>query len=115
MALQDPYCAWDKVQGKCSSYRSSQWDDNNRYYQDVSTGRHIACPKSKSFFKDNTNSQKEYELNSPKNTQEDFMFSSRSHSNDQNLVNHNDYKDRRKFITFITNLRSLLAVIAHFL
>lgn len=47
VALQDPYCAWDKVQGKCRSHGSGRWGEESFFYQSVSTGTHSACPPSK--------------------------------------------------------------------
>lgn len=47
MALQDPYCAWDKVQGKCRSHGAGRWGEESFFYQSVSTGTHSACPPSK--------------------------------------------------------------------
>lgn len=48
VALQDPYCAWDKQAGRCRSYSHgvSRWLDENSFYQSVSTGSHAACPHS---------------------------------------------------------------------
>uniref|UniRef100_A0A1B6EFF5 Semaphorin-1A n=1 Tax=Clastoptera arizonana TaxID=38151 RepID=A0A1B6EFF5_9HEMI len=46
VALQDPYCAWDKQAGKCSSFGSSRWNDEKQFYQSVQTGVHAACPAS---------------------------------------------------------------------
>ncbi|KAG7301574.1 hypothetical protein JYU34_014542 [Plutella xylostella] len=49
VALQDPYCAWDKQAGRCRAYSHgvSRWLDENSFYQSVSTGTHPACPHSK--------------------------------------------------------------------
>lgn len=47
VALQDPYCAWDKVQGKCRSHGSGRWGEESFFFQSVSTGTHSACPPSK--------------------------------------------------------------------
>lgn len=47
MALQDPYCAWDKVQGKCRSHGSGRWGEESFFYQSVATGQHTACPPPK--------------------------------------------------------------------
>ncbi|XP_059060921.1 semaphorin-1A isoform X1 [Achroia grisella] len=49
VALQDPYCAWDKQAGRCRAYSHgvSRWLDENSFYQSVSTGSHAACPHSK--------------------------------------------------------------------
>ncbi|XP_025829100.1 semaphorin-1A [Agrilus planipennis] len=47
VALQDPYCAWDKVLGKCRSYGAPRWNEENFFYQSVATGQHSACPAPK--------------------------------------------------------------------
>lgn len=52
VALQDPYCAWDKVQGKCRSRGSGNWGEEKHYFQSVSTGEHTACPPPKNMGKD---------------------------------------------------------------
>ncbi|KPJ03310.1 Semaphorin-1A [Papilio xuthus] len=46
VALQDPYCAWDKQAGRCRAYSHgvSRWLDDTAFYQSVSTGSHAACP-----------------------------------------------------------------------
>ncbi|XP_075214957.1 semaphorin-1A-like [Lycorma delicatula] len=46
VALQDPYCAWDKTAGKCRSVGSggARWTDEKAFYQSVATGVHSACP-----------------------------------------------------------------------
>ncbi|KAL1513542.1 hypothetical protein ABEB36_002943 [Hypothenemus hampei] len=48
VALQDPYCAWDKVQGKCRSKGVGKWGEESYFFQSVSTGEHTACPPLKS-------------------------------------------------------------------
>ncbi|XP_045483427.1 semaphorin-1A isoform X3 [Harmonia axyridis] len=47
VALQDPYCAWDKVQGKCRSHGSGKWGEESYFFQSISTGEHSACPPPK--------------------------------------------------------------------
>ncbi|XP_039278036.1 semaphorin-1A isoform X2 [Nilaparvata lugens] len=49
VALQDPYCAWDKTVSKCRSVGSggARWTDEKVFYQSVATGSHSACPASK--------------------------------------------------------------------
>ncbi|XP_039278042.1 semaphorin-1A [Nilaparvata lugens] len=49
VALQDPYCAWDKTVSKCRSVGSggARWTDEKVFYQSVATGSHPACPASK--------------------------------------------------------------------
>ncbi|GJQ84422.1 Sema-1a [Trypoxylus dichotomus] len=47
VALQDPYCAWDKLQGKCRSQGSGRWGEESYFYQSVPTGQHAACPPPK--------------------------------------------------------------------
>lgn len=44
VALQDPYCAWDKVQGKCRSHGANRWGDETFFFQHVASGQHSACP-----------------------------------------------------------------------
>ena len=46
VALQDPYCAWDKIAGRCKATEGRLLDANN-YYQSVSNGVHASCPLSK--------------------------------------------------------------------
>lgn len=44
IGLQDPYCAFDKVNKKCRSMRevpSSRWHE---FYQNIQTGLHHECP-----------------------------------------------------------------------
>ncbi|XP_055681503.1 semaphorin-1A [Lutzomyia longipalpis] len=61
VALQDPYCAWDKIQGKCRSHGAPRWMEENYYYQSVATGQHAACPSGKMSSKDaNAGEQKGY-------------------------------------------------------
>lgn len=52
VALQDPYCAWDKLQGKCRSHGVLRWNEENFFYQSVATGQHAACPPNKLSSKD---------------------------------------------------------------
>ncbi|CAH0550974.1 unnamed protein product [Brassicogethes aeneus] len=47
VALQDPYCAWDKVQGKCRSRGQGRWGEESYFFQSVATGEHTACPPPK--------------------------------------------------------------------
>ncbi|CAG9813142.1 unnamed protein product [Phaedon cochleariae] len=45
VALQDPYCAWDKVQGRCRSLGGAgRWGEASYFFQSVATGEHAACP-----------------------------------------------------------------------
>lgn len=44
VAMQDPYCAWDKIVGKCRSHGAPRWLEENYFYQNVATGQHAACP-----------------------------------------------------------------------
>ncbi|CAH1989395.1 unnamed protein product [Acanthoscelides obtectus] len=44
VALQDPYCAWDKVQGRCRSAMGGRWGDESHFFQSVAKGEHTACP-----------------------------------------------------------------------
>lgn len=52
VALQDPYCAWDKIAGKCRSHGAPRWLEETYFYQNVATGQHAACPSSKISSKD---------------------------------------------------------------
>lgn len=52
VALQDPYCAWDKIGGKCASHGAPRWTEETFYYSQVSTGQHSACPSGKTGKKD---------------------------------------------------------------
>lgn len=52
VALQDPYCAWDKVENKCRALVGPAATDANRFLQSVATGMHASCPASKSLNKD---------------------------------------------------------------
>lgn len=47
VALQDPYCAWDKIAGKCRSHGAPRWSEENYFYQSVASGDHAACPSGK--------------------------------------------------------------------
>lgn len=61
VALQDPYCAWDKINGKCKSYGAPRWNDDSVFYQNVQTGQHAACPSGRMSPKDaNAGEQKGY-------------------------------------------------------
>lgn len=61
VALQDPYCAWDKINGKCKSYGAPRWNDDSVFYQNVATGQHAACPSGRMSPKDaNAGEQKGY-------------------------------------------------------
>lgn len=52
VALQDPYCGWDKIAGKCRSHGAPKWLEETYFYQNVSTGQHAACPSGKMSSKD---------------------------------------------------------------
>lgn len=52
VALQDPYCAWDKVEGKCRALVGPASTDASRFLQSVANGVHASCPPSKSLNKD---------------------------------------------------------------
>lgn len=47
VALQDPYCAWDKLKGKCRAKDMAKWTEEGYFFQSVATGEHTACPPSK--------------------------------------------------------------------
>lgn len=46
VALQDPYCAWDKISSKCRSVGANRWNDEKVFYQSIATGVHSSCPAS---------------------------------------------------------------------
>lgn len=46
VALQDPYCAWDKIYGVCIFVASSRGPDEQFFFQNITTGSHPACPAS---------------------------------------------------------------------
>ncbi|XP_046434488.1 semaphorin-1A isoform X3 [Neodiprion fabricii] len=52
VALQDPYCAWDKIEGKCRALVGPAATDASRFLQSVASGIHASCPPSKSLNKD---------------------------------------------------------------
>ncbi|XP_043278781.1 semaphorin-1A isoform X2 [Venturia canescens] len=52
VALQDPYCAWDKVEAKCRALVGPAATDATRFLQSVATGTHTSCPPSKTINKD---------------------------------------------------------------
>lgn len=52
VALQDPYCAWDRINGRCASQGAPSWSDDTKFYQNVQTGMHPACPSGKITFED---------------------------------------------------------------
>lgn len=52
VALQDPYCAWDKIDGKCRALVIPAATDATRFLQSVATGVHASCPPSKGLSKD---------------------------------------------------------------
>ncbi|XP_037911810.1 semaphorin-1A isoform X2 [Hermetia illucens] len=60
VALQDPYCAWDKIAGKCRSHGAPRWLEENYFYQNVQTGQHAACPSGKMSKDANVGEQKGY-------------------------------------------------------
>lgn len=52
VALQDPYCAWDKQAGRCQAQSTTgagakRWADEKQFYQSIATGVHPGCPASK--------------------------------------------------------------------
>nr|CAD7575037.1 unnamed protein product [Timema californicum] len=52
VALQDPYCAWDKQSQKCRAVGAARWSDEKYFYQSIATGVHTNCPASKLLGKD---------------------------------------------------------------
>lgn len=70
VALQDPYCAWDKIVGKCRSHGAPRWTDETYFYSQVATGQHQACPSGKIGGKATIESQRdldEFDLRSGRN------------------------------------------------
>lgn len=65
VALQDPYCGWDKIAGKCRSHGAPKWLEENYYYQNVSTGQHAACPSGKMSSKDANAGEQKGKWNKP--------------------------------------------------
>ena len=55
VALQDPYCAWDKIAGRCRSHGAPRWLEENYFYQNVATGQHAACPSGSKMSTKNAN------------------------------------------------------------
>ncbi|KAL1114872.1 hypothetical protein AAG570_007696, partial [Ranatra chinensis] len=46
VALQDPYCAWDKLSGKCKAVGAARWNDDKIFYQNIQHGVHSSCPST---------------------------------------------------------------------
>uniref|UniRef100_A0A0A9Y8X2 Semaphorin-1A n=1 Tax=Lygus hesperus TaxID=30085 RepID=A0A0A9Y8X2_LYGHE len=46
VALQDPYCAWDRLSGKCKSVGAPRWSDDKIFYQNIQHGVHTSCPST---------------------------------------------------------------------
>ncbi|ALC38992.1 Sema-1a [Drosophila busckii] len=84
VALQDPYCAWDKIAGKCRSHGAPRWLEENYFYQNVATGQHAACPSGKINSKDaNVGEQKGF-----RNDMD--LLDSRRQSKDQEIIDNID-------------------------
>lgn len=92
MALQDPYCAWDKQQGKCRSHGAPRWNEENYFYQSVATGQHAACPPSKLTSKD-AGSLGGLSSNLPKSYNQDSMLPSKDQPEGQviNIMQDKEY------------------------
>jgi hypothetical protein len=44
VALQDPYCAWDNVEQRCTAVGSPDWSaGKKRFIQSIAHGEHKAC------------------------------------------------------------------------
>ncbi|KAF4531834.1 hypothetical protein B566_EDAN000860 [Ephemera danica] len=44
IALQDPYCAWDQQQARCTAVGSPDWSAaGGRFLQNITSGEHSAC------------------------------------------------------------------------
>lgn len=60
VALQDPYCAWDKIAGKCRSHGAPRWTEETYFYSNIATGQHAACPSGKTGKDPNVGEHKGY-------------------------------------------------------
>ncbi|XP_055857492.1 semaphorin-1A isoform X3 [Episyrphus balteatus] len=107
VALQDPYCAWDKIAGKCRSHGAPRWLEENYFYQNVATGQHAACPSGKISSKDaNVGEQKGY--------RDDMdLLDSRRAGKDQEIINIMQDKDFEDIINAQYTVETLvMAVLA---
>ncbi|XP_072157904.1 semaphorin-1A isoform X2 [Bemisia tabaci] len=52
VALQDPYCAWDKQTSKCRSITAPRWNDEKVFAQSIATGVHPHCAAASKINKD---------------------------------------------------------------
>lgn len=97
VALQDPYCAWDKLQGKCRSHGVARWNEENFFYQSVATGQHAACPPSKLSSKD-AGSLGGLSSNLPKSYNQDSMQPSKDQPEGQviNIMQGREYDNSGK-------------------
>lgn len=50
VALQDPYCAWDKQGQRCRAVGAPRWNDEKIFYQSIATGSHPDCPRGEFLF-----------------------------------------------------------------
>lgn len=50
VALQDPYCAWDKTMGACRSVASSRGPDEKFFFQNIANGSTPFCPGGNVYF-----------------------------------------------------------------
>lgn len=93
MALQDPYCAWDKIQGKCRSHGAPRWNEENFFYQSVASGQHSACPPGKITNKD-AGSLGGLSSNQPKMYNPDSMLPSKDQPEGQviNIMQDKEYE-----------------------
>ncbi|XP_024219372.1 semaphorin-1A [Halyomorpha halys] len=46
VALQDPYCAWNTLSGKCKSVGATRWNDDKIFIQNIQHGVHTSCPST---------------------------------------------------------------------
>lgn len=93
VALQDPYCAWDKQQGKCRSQGPPRWNEETFFYQSVATGQHSACPPGKISSKD-AGSLGGLSSNQPKMYNPDSMLPSKDQPEGQviNIMQDKEYE-----------------------
>lgn len=97
VALQDPYCAWDKVHGKCRSNSETDFFNENNYYQSVATGQHSACPPGKLANKDAGNLG--LSSNQPKSYNQDSMQPSKDQPEGQviNIMQDKEYENSSEY------------------
>lgn len=111
VALQDPYCAWDKQQGKCRSQGPPRWNEETFFYQSVATGQHSACPPGKISSKD-AGSLGGLSSNQPKMYNPDSMLPSKDQPEGQviNIMQDKEYESSNGKSRFIYGSKRLTVV-----